>query len=313
MMKFLSEFEANLGIRIQCSREFEPLGTAGPLALAKDKLIDGSGQPIFVLSSDVICEFPLKEMLEFHKSCCAEASVMVTRVDEPSKYGVVVLDEETGRVKRFVEKPQMFVGNKINAGIYLLNPSVLDSIELKPTSIEKDIFPRIVEENQLYAMVLPGFCMDIGQPRDYLSGLHLYLDYLRTKSDMLPSGSQFQGNVLIDESVHIGEGCLIGPDVSIGPGCILEAGVRLSDCAIMSGVRMKKHACVSWSIVGWHSTVGQWARVENMTILGEDVHIGDEIYSNGGVSVLFFLGGQVEEYPNMENLYSSYGNLHFQI
>jgi len=79
MMKFLSEFEANLGIRIQCSREFEPLGTAGPLALAKDKLIDGSGQPIFVLSSDVICEFPLKEMLEFHKSCCAEASVMVTR------------------------------------------------------------------------------------------------------------------------------------------------------------------------------------------------------------------------------------------
>lgn len=79
-MKFLSEFEANLGIRIQCSREFEPLGTAGPLALAKDKLIDGSGQPIFVLSSDVICEFPLKEMLEFHKSCCAEASVMVTRV-----------------------------------------------------------------------------------------------------------------------------------------------------------------------------------------------------------------------------------------
>lgn len=283
MMKFLTEFEAKLGIRIQCSREIEPLGTAGPLALAKDKLIDGSGQPIFVLNSDVICEFPLKEMLEFNKSCGAEASVMVTRVDEPSKYGVVVLDEETGRVKRFVEKPQMFVGNKINAGIYLLNPSVLDRIELKPTSIEKDIFPRIAEENQLYAMVLPGFWMDIGQPRDYLTGLRLYLDYLRTKSDVLASGSQFQGNVLIDESVQIGEGCLIGPDVSIGPGCIIEAGVRLSNCAIMSGVRIKKHACVSWSIVGWHSTVGQWARAENMTILGEDVHISDEIYSNGGV------------------------------
>eukprot|EP01018_Ginkgo_biloba_P000025 Gb_00119 [translate_table: standard] len=283
MLKFLREFEAEQGIKITCSRETEPLGTAGPLALAKSKLVDGSGQPIFVLNSDVICEFPLKEMIEFHKSHGAEASVMVTRVDEPSKYGVVVLDEETGQVKRFVEKPRTFVGNKINAGIYLLNPCVFDRIELRPTSLEKEIFPNIAEENQLYAMVLPGFWMDIGQPRDYLTGLHLYLDFLRTKPDMLASGPHFVGNVLIDDSVQIGDGCLIGPDVSIGQGCIIEAGVRLSNCAIMRGVRIKKHACVSGSIIGWHSTVGQWARVENMTILGEDVHVCDEIYSNGGV------------------------------
>jgi mannose-1-phosphate guanylyltransferase len=67
----------------------------------------------------------------------------VEHVDEPSKYGVVVLDEETGIVKKFVEKPHIFVGNKINAGIYLLKPSVLDRIELRPTSIEKEVFPKI--------------------------------------------------------------------------------------------------------------------------------------------------------------------------
>ncbi|XP_047177831.1 mannose-1-phosphate guanylyltransferase 1-like [Vigna umbellata] len=70
---------------------------------------------------------------------------------------------------------------------------------------------------------------------------------------------------------------------AIGPGCIIEQGVRLKSCTVMRGVRVKKHACISSSIIGWHSTVGQWARVDNMTILGEDVHVCDEIYSNGGV------------------------------
>jgi mannose-1-phosphate guanylyltransferase len=63
----------------------------------------------------------------------------------------------------------------------------------------------------------------------------------------------------------------------------VEDGVRLSRCTVMRGARIKKHACISNSIVGWHSTVGKWARIENVTILGEDVHVGDEVYSNGGV------------------------------
>ncbi|VFQ61871.1 unnamed protein product [Cuscuta campestris] len=199
-------------------------------------------------------------------------------VDEPSKYGVVIMEDSTDQVDRFVEKPKTFVGNMINAGIYLLNPSVLDRIELKPTSIEKEVFPKIAAEKKLFAMVLPGFWMDIGQPKDYITGLRLYLDTLRKKSSSkLAFGPHIVGNVIVDETAKVGEGCLIGP------GCSIEAGVRLSRCTVMRGVRIKKHACISSSIIGWHSTVGQWARVENMTILGEDVHVCDEIYSNGGV------------------------------
>ncbi|KAI5064157.1 hypothetical protein GOP47_0020827 [Adiantum capillus-veneris] len=284
MLGFLKGFEEKLGIKIVCSREYEPMGTAGPLALARDKLLDGSGNPFFVLNSDVISEYPLKQMVEFHKSHGGEASIMVTKVDEPSKYGVVVMDEASGEVQRFVEKPQIFVGNKINAGIYLLNPEVLDRIELRPTSIEKEVFPKIAQENKLFAMVLPGFWMDVGQPKDYITGLRLYLDSLRKNHpEKLIKGANVVGNVLVDESALIGEGCLIGPDVCIGQNCVIEAGVRLSRCTIMRGVRVKKHACISGSIVGWHSTVGQWARVENMTVLGEDVHLCDEVYSNGGV------------------------------
>ncbi|MCO5607779.1 hypothetical protein L7F22_061980 [Adiantum nelumboides] len=284
MLGFMKEFETQLGIKIVCSQEFEPMGTAGPLALARDKLDDGSGKPFFVLNSDVISEYPLQKMIDFHKFHGAEASIMVTKVDEPSKYGVVVLDDNSGEVQRFVEKPKTFVGNKINAGIYLLNPEVLDRIEMRPTSIEKEVFPKIAKERKLFAMVLPGFWMDVGQPRDYVTGLQLYLESLRKRApEKLAKGVNIVGNVMIDKTASIGQGCLIGPDVSIGQSCVIEDGVRLSRCTIMRGARIKKHACISGGIIGWQSTVGQWARVDNMTVLGEDVHLSDEVYSNGGV------------------------------
>ncbi|ESQ50049.1 hypothetical protein EUTSA_v10002042mg [Eutrema salsugineum] len=285
MLNFVKEYEKKLDIKITFSQETEPLGTAGPLALARDKLVDESGKPFFVLNSDVICEYPLLEMIEFHKIHGAEASIMVTKVDDPSEYGVVVMEETTSRVESFVEKPLHYVGNKINAGIYLLNPSVLDRIELRRTSIEKEIFPKIASEKKLYAMLLPGFWMDIGQPKDYITGQRLYLDSLRKKSlQELVTGDHIVGNVLVDESVVIGEGCLIGPDVVIGPGCVIGSGVRLFGCTVMRGVRIKEHACISNSIVGWDSTVGRWARVFNRTVLGKDVHVADaEVYSSGTV------------------------------
>jgi mannose-1-phosphate guanylyltransferase len=68
-------------------QEKEPMGTAGPLALARDLLDDGSGKPFFVLNSDVVCPYPMKDMLDFHVARGAEATILVTKVDDPSKYG----------------------------------------------------------------------------------------------------------------------------------------------------------------------------------------------------------------------------------
>lgn len=285
MMSFLKEYEEKLGIKITCSQEVEPMGTAGPLALAKDHLVDPKDpdRPFFVLNSDVSCEYPLKELIEYHREKGAEATILVTKVDEPSKYGVVVVEED-GKVDRFVEKPQTFVGNKINAGIYILNPSVLDRIELRPTSIEKEIFPKIADDGSLYAMVLPGFWMDVGQPKDYLTGLGLCLNSLRVSAPhRLASAPYIVGNVIIDKTAKIGENCIIGPDVSIGPNVVVDDGVRLKHCTIMRGVHIKSYACVSGSIIGWDSVIGRWARMENMTVLGEDVHCKDEVYTNGAI------------------------------
>lgn len=86
MLNFLKEFESNLDMKITISRETEPLGTAGPLALARDKLVDESGEPFFALNSDVISEYPLKQMIHFHTSHGGEASIMVTQVNMNTSY-----------------------------------------------------------------------------------------------------------------------------------------------------------------------------------------------------------------------------------
>jgi mannose-1-phosphate guanylyltransferase len=84
----------------------------------------------------------------------------------------------------------------------------------------------------------------------------------------LSFGAYIIGSVIVDETAQIGKGCLIMPDVAIGLGCVIEAGEKLSRCTVMRGVRIKKHACVSVRIICWHSIVGKWDRVGNMTVLG---------------------------------------------
>lgn len=103
-----------LGVELIFSHETEALGTAGPLALAKEYLAS-SDEPFFVLNSDIICDFPFRQLEAFHRSHGKEGTIVVTKVDEPSKYGVVLYNDD-GCIQDFVEKPQEFISNKINAG-----------------------------------------------------------------------------------------------------------------------------------------------------------------------------------------------------
>ena len=83
------QYEKLYNVRIEFSVENEPLGTAGPLKLA-EKILGKDDSPFFVLNSDVICEYPFKQLAEFHKAHGDEGTIVVTKVEEPSKYGVVV-------------------------------------------------------------------------------------------------------------------------------------------------------------------------------------------------------------------------------
>lgn len=279
MTTYCKELGKKLGVEIIVSLEKEPMGTAGPLKLAENHLTANNPDDLFfVCNSDVICDFPLKKMIKFHKGHGAEGTILLTTVEDPSKYGVV-LSNDDGQIQSFVEKPQVYVGNKINAGIYLFNSHILKRIPLKPTSIEREIFPAMVKDGKLYSMVLEDFWMDIGQPKDYLTGVKLYLNFLRNKnSEQLASGGNIQGNVLIHPDAKVHPDALIGPNVSIGAGCVVESGVRMQNTVLMDNSSVRKNSWVSGTILGWRSEIGRWTRIEGTTVVGADCKVGNEVF-----------------------------------
>ncbi|KIV97142.1 mannose-1-phosphate guanyltransferase, variant 4 [Exophiala mesophila] len=250
----LEEYEKQYNVNITFSVEQEPLGTAGPLKLA-EKVLAKDDKPFFVLNSDVICDYPFKELAAFHNAHGNEGTIMVTKVEEPSKYGVVVHQpNHPSRIERFVEKPVEFVGNRINAGIYIFNTSILARIELRPTSIEQETFPAMTRDGQLHSMDLEGYWMDVGQPKDFLSGTCLFLSSLTKKGskELAPTSEPYVygGNVLVDPTAKIGKNCRIGPNVTIGPGCVVGDGVRLQRSVLLRDSQVKDHAWVKSTIVG---------------------------------------------------------------
>ncbi|KAJ1568901.1 mannose-1-phosphate guanyltransferase [Cladochytrium tenue] len=284
----MAQVEEEYGVKIHFSIEPEPLGTAGPLGLAR-AILGKDDEPFIVLNSDVICEFPFEQLTTFHRSHGKEGTIMTTKVDDPSKFGVVVNLGTTSQIARFVEKPKDFVGDQINAGIYIFNPAILKRIPDGVTmSIEKEVFPKMARDGELHALPLAGFWADVGQPKDFLTGTCLYLTSLQERSSPLLTaakdapGYTVVGNVLIDPTATVGKDCKIGPNVVIGPGVKVRNGVRLARSVLMKGSVVKDNAWVKDSIVGWHSSVGRWTRVDNTTVLGEDVHVSDEIFVNGG-------------------------------
>ncbi|KGG52557.1 mannose-1-phosphate guanyltransferase [Mitosporidium daphniae] len=297
MVAHMKDYESKYNVKITFSVETEPLGTAGPLALAKAIFNETPNESFFVLNSDIICDFPFAKM--FHKAHGKEGTILVTRVEEPSKYGVIVTrannqsdhdgpsfggDQLNGHaasptlIDQFVEKPKEFVSNRINAGIYLFTPAILQRIEPKPTSIEKEVFPLMAYDEQLHAFDLDGFWMDVGQPKDYLAGTGLYLNHLSPKLSKQSLGDlNCVGNILVHPTAKIGADCKLGPDVVIGPGVTIGDGVRISRSVIFEKCNIKSHSFVQNSIIGWNSHVGRWSRVEGISILGDDVIVGDEV------------------------------------
>ena len=295
MQEAIQELKGRYGIEITCSVEDSPLGTAGPIRLAEKYLREGpADEPFFVFNSDVICDFPLEAMLAFHKSHGGEGTICVTQVEDPSKYGVVVSNSE-GRIERFVEKPSVFISDKINAGLYVLNKSVIDRVDPGVfRMVETDVFPQVAAEGKLFCFTLQGYWADIGQPRDFLRGMKMHLAHTfshpnqaRTPRSILhKSSNDFEikgGTVIVGSKSSIGAGSLIGPNVVIGNDCVIGKGVRLSNCTILDGSKVGDHAHLNECLIGWNNRVGRWTKLNNCTVTGEDVAFADELFINGAI------------------------------
>lgn len=293
----MDEWGKKLGISFVFSIEEEPLGTAGPLGLAKDILLQDD-KPFFVLNSDVTCRFPMREALAFHRKHGHEGTIMVTKVDDWEKYGVVVHDKDTQMIEQFVEKPKKFVGDRINAGIYIFNKSILSRIPSRRCSIEKEIFPLMSKDKQLFAFNLEGFWKDIGQPADFIDGISMFLPSLvgttrepatlYNEGQAKPESAHFTviGCNMIAESATIGAGSVIGPHAVIGANCHVGPACRIERSAIFAGSIIGTGTFISDSIVGWNNRIGSWCHVEDITVTGDDVGLADGKCITHGVRVL---------------------------
>ncbi len=278
LVEFAERLKARFQIKITLSVEDAPLGVAGPMKLAEHILTAANPSGLFFLcNSDVVTEFPFRDMVGLVQAKQALGVMCVARVPDPSKYGVVSSDEE-GRILSFHEKPKTFVGDCINAGVYLFKTEVLARLSLTPPTDMVHFLQALVEDRQLFAFKLQHFWMDIGQPADYLKGTELYLDHLRkTAPNSLAAGEGILGNVLVHPTATVHPDSLIGPNVCIGAHCTVAAGARLQDCCLFSESAVGKSSYLSRTIVSWRSKIGAWTRIEGLSVVAEDCTVADEL------------------------------------
>ncbi|HHQ44666.1 MAG TPA: hypothetical protein ENN13_00835 [Candidatus Altiarchaeales archaeon] len=153
---------SHLGVKITYIFEEDELGTAGPLNLAK-KYLNG---PFLMFNGDVLSNIDLGDLIRFHESQDALATIALTQVEDPSAFGVVRLQGE--RILAFDEKPKGKDASRlINAGVYMLDPKVLDYVPKGKAMMERDVFPKLAQEGRLYGYHFAGQWFDTGTPAAY--------------------------------------------------------------------------------------------------------------------------------------------------
>lgn len=296
MKKFMLEMKKKYNIEIICSVEKEPLNTGGPLKLAEKYLNPekkfsknqkkNKENLFFVFNSDVVCEYPLQEMIDLHLSHKGKATILVTKVSNPSRFGIVVHDQK-GLVSKFIEKPKEFVGDFINAGMYIFDLDILEEIELKNISLERVIFPSLAERGLMYVKRLEGFWKDIGMPEDFLKATELLLGFLETKNDkgfdgffLKKGGSGFKGINLVHENAVVEEGALVGPFCVLHDNVVVGQHSRIRKSVVMENCLVQRNSRIFESILMNDCVVGKWAGVRNC-IFSDHVQVGEDCEVDG--------------------------------
>ncbi|TYZ60969.1 hypothetical protein PybrP1_005324 [[Pythium] brassicae (nom. inval.)] len=302
--RFFDAMAKRFNVQIRYLRESKALGTAGGLRFFKDEILQGNPASLFVLHCDICCSFPLTEMMHFHLRHPGACTVLGKRVfhDEALKYGCLVQDPATKEILHWAEKPETFVSDIINCGIYLFDVALIEVLisvgnalsrqrlrsesraeanieydlkklfpefnNLNNLRLEQDVLLPLAGHGSLFLYETGDFWCQIKTPGMAVTCSELYMQRFRyTNPSALSStggklSPQIEGNVVIDPSAQVHPSAKLGPNVSIAAGVTIGPGVRVAHSIILEGVTIKDHACVLFSVIGWNSIVGQWARVE---------------------------------------------------
>jgi mannose-1-phosphate guanylyltransferase len=257
------------GMALQYVVEETPLGTGGGIAYAGRQL-EGT---FFALNGDSLREADLGEMVAFHRSTGAKATILLTPVADPSRYGLVRTAPD-GRVQTFLEKPrpEEIDTDLINAGLYVLEPEVLHLVpEGRAVSIEREVFPALAAEGSVYGIALPGYWLDVGTPESYLQAHRDVLERIFSTHVGEALGADF---TLVDDTAEVHPAAKLVPPVYVGPGAVVEEGARLGSLAVLgAGARLAARGVVENAVVGARTRIGEGASVVG-SVIGDDAEVG---------------------------------------
>ena len=244
---FLAQYGDNTcaGVSVQYVVEDEPLDTGGAIADAADQA--GVDDRFLVVNSDVLTDIDFTALINLHVARNATATIGLIPVDDPSRFGVVVTNEDD-RVTAFIEKPPAGTAptNLINAGVYVMEPAALDQVERgRRVSVEREVFPAMVEQGTLFAMACEGYWIDAGNPMSYIQA---NID-IAGNSVVDPTATVDPSATIIESVVManavIGPNALIERSV-IGAGAIIGNGAKLTDYTVVGpGVEVPENAVIS--------------------------------------------------------------------
>lgn len=245
------------GVALHYAVEPEPMDTAGAIRFAA--LDAGVDERFLVVNGDVLTDLDITALIEQHDRVGAEGTIALHRVKDPSAFGVVPTDD-TGRVEAFIEKPPADEAptDLINAGTYVLEPSVLDRIEPGvPVNVERVTFPAMVADGALYAFDGDTYWIDAGTPATYLAANLDLLDGQRgAPEDGVHPTATVAGEV--ERSV-------------IGPGAVVEAGAVVVGSVVLAGGVVRRGAVVRDAIIGPGAVVEAGAVVQDGSVVGDGV------------------------------------------
>jgi mannose-1-phosphate guanylyltransferase len=240
------------GVALTYAVEDLPLDTAGAIRFAARSA--GLDETFVVVNGDVLTDLDVTGLVAFHRDRGAEATLALTPVEDPSAFGVVPTDDE-GRVLAFIEKPGPGEAptNLINAGTYVLEPSVIARIPGdRRVSIERETFPALVGDGGLYALGSAAAWLDAGTPATYLAA------NLRYAGDHPVAGCDLAGTAAVITSV-------LGDHVEVGSGAVIESSVCFDGVAIEAGAEVRS------SIIGLGARIGTGAVVTDLSVVGDGV------------------------------------------
>jgi len=247
--------ENNFNKKIVINDEPKPLGTGGAVKNA-EKYIDGT---FLVMNSDIISSLDINKMIDFHKKRKATATISLWPVKNVSEFGVVRI-EKNNEIKDFIEKPkpEEAPSNLINAGVYVLEPEILDYIETdRLVSMEKEIFPQIIRDKKLFlGFKFDGYWIDVGRISSYVNANMMIL---KQRKINLLVGNNVENRGKINLSS-------IGNNVSIGEDARIESSV------IYNNVRIGKNAIIKNSVIGENVEIEEGAKIIDSAV-GDDEKI----------------------------------------